>query len=314
MKILCFTLRAGLLFASLFAVGCANHIKVDSHTETEVERQKLSQAVDIETNAGSLITVPLVNVQVQESQNFKVKTYEAKTDYDVVTPYQGLREFYEFPLGLVLLPLGVVVNILDVIPFFGMLPDKMTEPLLDWSFAGMNPFLNIESESRSERQLVKADKKLIDEKDEFLKKPMAGQPLRVDAGGARLDLTLDEHGKTELSMIRLSALTAELEKVSLAVNVDSKEVSREIDVSRQLRSQLGQASAITQKYAALAQTEATPESIRDLDLAAFSADLVSLSKLGFESESLRIEKKALSLMEEQQKAQFQAELDKALKL
>lgn len=302
-----------LVLAATLVTGCANHLKVDTHTETEMERQKVSQAIDIETNAGSLITVPLIAVQVQDSQAFKVKTYEAKTEYDVVTPYQGLRELYEVPLGLVLLPVAVVVNVLDFATL-GLLPNKLTDVPLDWSFAGMNPFMNIESESRTERELVKSDKKLVDEKEEFLKKPFAGKTLQVSASEARIDVILDEHGKAEVSMIRLSALTTNIEKVTLKADNGEKSIQRDIDVSRQLRNQLENASIITGRYADLAATEPTPEAVAALDLKAFSTDLVALSKLGFESESLRIEKKARSLMTEDQRAAFNNELDKALQL
>jgi hypothetical protein len=216
-------------------------------------------------------------------------------------------------MGLVLLPVAVVVNVLDFATL-GLLPDKLTDVPLDWSFAGMNPFMNIESETRTERKLVKSDKKMIDEKEEFLKKPLSGKTLQVSSSGASMDVGLDELGKADVSLIRLSALTTDIEKVTLAVNSDEKNAHKDLDVSRQLRSQLEQASVITAKYSSLAETDPTPEAVAALNLAAFSSDLVALSKLGFESESLRIEKKARSLMTEEQKTAFKNELDKALQL
>jgi len=293
--------------------GCANHIRVDSEVETDVDRKKVSQIVDIETDAGSLVTTPLIHVQVQDSESFDITTYESKTDYDVSTPYQGVRELYEFPAGLLLLPVAIVVNVLDFVTL-GLIPNSATDNLLDWSFTGMNPFLNFESEKRSERTLTKTDKKKIDEKEEFLKKPLAGHVMQVSSNGARIDVTLDEIGKAEFSLIRLSALTSNIEKITLDVNVDSKDTQKDIDVSRQLRSQLEQASVITKKYAAVVEKEPMADVFNSMDMTVFATDLVSLSKLGFESESLRIEKKAQSLMTEEQKLAFKGELDKALKL
>lgn len=52
--------------------------------------------------------------------------------------------------------------------------------------------------------------------------------------------------------------------------------------------------------------------VENIDLSAFAKDLMSLTKLGFEAESLRIEKKGLSLMSEGQKKIFKAEIDKAV--
>ncbi|HXV22114.1 MAG TPA: hypothetical protein VD811_14090 [Desulfuromonadales bacterium] len=302
-----------LIVFCVFLSGCANHLKVETHTETEMVRDKISHAVDIGTNAGSLVTTALVNVEVQESQAFTVKTFESKAEYDVVTPYKGVLEIYEVPMGIVLLPIGVVVNVLDFATL-GLLPNKITDVLLDWSFAGMNPFLNLESENRTERTLKKADKKMIDKKEEFLKKPLANTELLVSSDGAHMNITLDEFGKAEVSMVRLSALSSNIEKIALAVEAGDIKAQKDIDVSRQLRSQLQKASLITKKYAKLAAKDINEVDIQTLDLIGFSTDLIRLSELGFESESLRIEKRALELMSEEQKAVFKYAMDPTLNL
>lgn len=302
-----------LIVFCVFFSGCANHLKVETHTETEMVRDKISHAVDIGTNAGSLVTTALVNVEVQESQAFTVKTFESKAEYDVVTPYKGVLEIYEVPMGIVLLPIGVVVNVLDFATL-GLLPNKITDVLLDWSFAGMNPFLNLESENRTERTLKKADKKMIDKKEEFLKKPLANTELLVSSDGAHMNITLDEFGKAEVSMVRLSALSSNIEKIALAVEAGDIKAQKDIDVSRQLRSQLQKASLITKKYAKLAAKDINEVDIQTLDLIDFSTDLIRLSELGFESESLRIEKRALELMSEEQKAVFKYAMDPTLNL
>ena len=87
---------------------------------------------------------------------------------------------------------------------------------------------------------------------------------------------------------------------------------KEIYVSRQLRGQLQQASVITKKYAGLALYDVNTRDIEKLDLSTFAKDLILLSELGFEAESLRIEKKVMSLMPEGQKRIFQAEMNKSL--
>ena len=302
-----------LIAFCVFFSGCANHLKVETHTETEMVRDKISHAVDIGTNAGSFVTTALVNVEVQESQACTGKTFESKAEYDVVTPYKGVLEIYEVPMGIVLLPIGVVVNVLDFATL-GLLPNKITDVLLDWSFAGMNPFLNLESENRTERTLKKADKKMIDKKEEFLKKPLANTELLVSSDGAHMNITLDEFGKAEVSMVRLSALSSNIEKIALAVEAGDIKAQKDIDVSRQLRSQLQKASLITKKYAKLAAKDINEVDIQTLDLIGFSTDLIRLSELGFESESLRIEKRALELMSEEQKAVFKYAMDPTLNL
>ena len=78
------------------------------------------------------------------------------------------------------------------------------------------------------------------------------------------------------------------------------------------RSQLQQASIITKKYASIAQNDAHANDIENFSLPDLAKDLLSLAKLGFEAESLSIEKKAMSLMSEGQKKIFKAEIVKVL--
>ena len=207
----CFT-KAVMASLCGIAFGCANHVKVDTIAESDVIRTKLSHTIDIETNTGSLVTSPLINANVQENKTFKVATFELKTDYDVVTPYQGLRELYEFPVGVAALPVAVVVNLTDFL-LFGLVPNKFTDSLLDWSFSGMNPFLNIESEERTVRSVIKSDKKLLDEREEHLKKPLFNQEIIVASGDDdSMKITLDQNGKAEISLIRLSSISNNIER------------------------------------------------------------------------------------------------------
>ena len=301
-----------LLSFCLFVTGCANHIKVDTLTETEITRDQLSHSVDIETNAGSLVTNPLINVNVKDNKTFNVKTFEKKSDFDLSTPYEGVRELYEFPMGVVLLPVAVVVNVLDFATL-GLLPDRFTDAVLDSSFSGMNPFLNIESETRVERKLVKSDSKIVDEKEEYFVKPLSSQELSVSTGnGDGMQVMLDVNGKAEVSLVRLSTLSMNIENVILTVKSEDVTTQKDIDVSRQLRSQLVLASDVTNKYANLAKNNVKNEDIQNIDIDVFAKDLMSLTRIGFESESLRIEKKLKSLMLEDQKTEFDIAMDNAL--
>lgn len=301
-----------LLSFCLFVTGCANHIKIDTLTETEITRDQLSHSVDIETNAGSLVTNPLINVNVKDNKTFNVKTFEKKSDFDLSTPYEGVRELYEFPMGVVLLPVAVVVNVLDFATL-GLLPDRFTDAVLDSSFSGMNPFLNIESETRVERKLVKSDSKIVDEKEEYFVKPLSSQELSVSTGnGDGMQVMLDVNGKAEVSLVRLSTLSMNIENVILTVKSEDVTTQKDIDVSRQLRSQLVLASDVTNKYANLAKNNVKNEDIQNIDIDVFAKDLMSLTRIGFESESLRIEKKLKSLMLEDQKTEFDIAMDNAL--
>ncbi|QXE89490.1 hypothetical protein KP001_13660 [Geomonas subterranea] len=305
--------KVSVVVSCLLSLGCANHVKVSTITESQVIRDQKTHTVDIDSNTGSLVTVPQISVAVQDSKAFRVKSYEMKTDYDFSTPYQGLREFYEVPVGVALLPVGVVVNLADFL-LLGLIPNSITDSILDTSFAGLNPFMNIESTSRVERTEIKSDKKLLDEKDEFVKLPLVNKEITVSSGdGASIPVMLDENGKAEISLVRLSAVSDDIEKIIITAKSEDVVSKKDIDVSRMLRSQLQQASAITKKYANLAKKEVKGDDVKQLDIPIFATDLIKLNKLGFEGESLRIERSVMSVMSDDQKSLLKKEIDKLLK-
>ena len=300
------------LCSLVLSFGCANHVKMNTVTESEVLRDLKAHTVDIDTDSPSLVLAPQIKVSVQDSKGFRVKSYEMKTQYDVSTPYQGARELYEVPMGLVLLPVGVTVNVLDF-ALLGLIPNSITDAVLDTSFAGLNPFMNIESDSRTESTKVSSDKKLLDEKDEYLKVPLAKKEIKVSAGdGAAMNVMLDENGKAEINLVSLSAFSEDIDHIVITAASDEVSGKKEIDISRMLRSQLQQASAITKKYAKLVK-DAKGDELKQMDIPAFAGDLMKLNKLGFESESLKIEKGAMSVLSEEQKTTLKKEIDKLLK-
>ncbi|MBJ6749223.1 hypothetical protein [Geomonas anaerohicana] len=305
--------KISVVLSCLLSLGCANHVKVNTITETQVARDLKTHTVDIDANTGSLVTMPQISVLVQDSKAFRVKSYEMKTDYDFSTPYQGVRELYEVPVGIVLLPVGVVVNVLDF-ALLGLIPNSITDSILDTSFAGLNPFMNIESDTRVERTEIKSEKKLLDEKDEFVKLPLANKEITVSSGdGATIPVLLDDNGKAEISLVRLSAVSDDIEKIIITAKSDDVVSKKDIDVSRMLRSQLQQASVITKKYANLVKKDVKGDDLKQVDIAVFAGDLMKLNKLGFEGESLRIERNAMSVMSDEQKTLLKKEIDKLLK-
>lgn len=128
-----------------------------------------------------------------------------------------------------------------------------------------------------------------------------------------MSVMLDENGKAEISLVRLSAVSEDIEKIVITATSDNVSGKKEIDVSRMQRNQLQQASAITKKYANLVKKDVKGEDLKQIDIAIFANDLMKLNKLGFESESLRIERSAVSVMSEEQKNLLKKEIDKLLK-
>ncbi|MBJ6799437.1 hypothetical protein [Geomonas propionica] len=55
------------------------------------------------------------------------------------------------------------------------------------------------------------------------------------------------------------------------------------------------------------------DDLKQIDIPIFATDLMKLNKLGFEGESLRIERSVLSVMSDEQKTLLKKEIDKLLK-
>lgn len=301
-----------LLATALFMGGCANSLPIQKTVETKVERELKSHHLDITTSEGSsIVNSPVLQVSVQGAKTFTVKNYEHQVAYDVFTPYEGVRELYELPVGIAALPVAVTVNLVDF-ALLGLIPNSFTDALLDVSFAGLNPFLNIESASRFEKTAIKEEKKLIDEKEEFVKKPIAGGSLTVTAGTATTTRTLDANGKAELPLLSMgAALTEGADHLLLAAESEGAKATLQLDIGRQLGARLQQAGAITGKYregalADLYGNGAVP------DVKAMATDIAALSRMGFEKESKGLEKRLLQLLKESEQAQLRKEIATAL--
>ena len=87
--------------------GCANYIKDYEASEDRVIRTPIGSKHDIifkpAVPADSEFTAVAITVNKQ-----KVKKYQVFIKGRVETPYKWWREFYEFPCGLVLVPVSLL--------------------------------------------------------------------------------------------------------------------------------------------------------------------------------------------------------------
>lgn len=302
-----------LLAMAFLLGGCANSLPIQKTVETNVERELKSYTLDITTSEGrSIVNSPLLQVSVQGAKTFTVKSFEHQVAYNVFTPYQGLRELYEIPVGIATLPVAVTVNMADFL-LLGLIPNSLTDTLLDVSFAGLNPFMNIESESRFKKEVLSEEKKLIDEKEEFVKKPLAGGTLTIAAGTAKITQTLDANGKAEVALLPLgSALTEGEEHLLLEAESEGTKATLQLDFGRQLEARIKQAAAIAGKYSAEALTAASNADGAAPDIKAMAADIATLSKMGFDKESKGLEKMLLQTLKESDQGQLRQEITNAL--
>ena len=142
---------AGALIALVLG-GCANHVRYVDVLEEETRTDLRSQEHAIEGGGDTLrtsrITLKLV----------RIETYEDRIERRTVrqqeyTPYAGWRELYEVPGGLVSVPLSLGFNVLGAV-LLGFIPDEAVRGYTSWTYAALNPALNVESAERMQRRPV----------------------------------------------------------------------------------------------------------------------------------------------------------------
>ena len=148
------------LCVALFMGGCANQLPQRSEHEARTERKLLDHSLRIELGE-PLLELPQRRIRVLDQKTFEVTDFEVTRRYDRYTPYQPWRELYEIPLGAVAVVAGIGANVLNVV-MLGHLPESATRDWISYGFAGLNPFVNVESNGRSQQNLASLDEQRRD--------------------------------------------------------------------------------------------------------------------------------------------------------
>jgi len=142
-----------LLSISFVALaGCANHIRYVDANEEHHDLQVRSTAYLIESPT-PVIEHDLVQLRLFKLEVDDDKTRRSTTKFDEFTPYQGVRELYEVPLGMVSVPLAFLLNVARVLTF-GMIPGQSVDNFTTWAFTAVNPFMNTADPTRVETRPV----------------------------------------------------------------------------------------------------------------------------------------------------------------
>lgn len=187
------------LCVALFISGCANQLPQRSEHEARTERKLLDHSLRIEVGE-RLLELPQRRVRILDQKTFEVTDFEVTRRYDRYTPYQAWRELYEIPLGAVAVVAGIGANVLNVI-MLGNLPESATRDWISYGFAGLNPFINAESNGRSQQNLESLDEQRRDARLEYSSLPWAERPVLVIAGTETHELTTDRNGMLRVNLL-----------------------------------------------------------------------------------------------------------------
>lgn len=275
------------LCGTLFLSGCANHLPQRSEHEERLERKLLDHRLQIEVGEPKVLELPQRRVRVHEQKSFEVTAFEVTRRYDRYTPYQPWRELYEIPLGAVALVGGIGANVLNVVAL-GRIPDTATKDWISYGVAGLNPFMNAESNGRAEQNLASIDEIQQDRRMEYSNLPWAERPVQVKAGKESFELLTDSNGVLRLNLLD-SPFTEQdisrLNQILLSVQDGQDEVRGEASllVSHTLRGKLREAHDLIF------------DDLEDDDVAQWVHRVKRLSDLGLEEEASELEQSLIEL-------------------
>lgn len=196
-KFLLITVASAL---TLVFAGCANAVRTYDDTEDQIDRTTIG------TKRMVIVPEKLDNFEFDATaatvNKQKVKRYQAFIHGELVTPYDGWRECYEIPAGLALVPVSLCSHILSVFTF-GVYPFSFSNDITDLAYSGLNPCLNWESETRSEKHPLETSRKLVDEQEEDTITPIPNAEIILTTGESSRSFKTNEFGVVKLKFVGL---------------------------------------------------------------------------------------------------------------
>lgn len=276
-----------LLGAALLLSGCANQLPQRSEHEERIERKLLDHSLQIEVGEPRVLELPQRRVRVHEQKTFEVTAFDVTRRYDRYTPYQPWRELYEVPLGAVAVAGGIGANVLNVV-LLGSLPDSATKDWISYGFAGLNPFINVESNGRSQQNLASLEERRQDARMEYSSLPWTERPVLVKAGKQSHELLTDRNGILRLNLLDSPFAEQDVTRIAtLLLSVEDPQSAARADasllVSRTLRGKLQEAHDLIYN------------DLEGDDVAQWVHRVKRLSELGLEEEASELEQSLIEL-------------------
>lgn len=276
-----------VLCAALLLAGCANHLPQRSEHEARTERKLLDHSLRIEFGDPLVLELPQRRIRVQEQKTFEVTDFEVTRRYDRYTPYQPWRELYEIPLGAVAVVAGIGANVVNVVAL-GNVPTTATRDWISYGFAGLNPFMNVETNGRSQQNLASVQEQRRDARLEYSSLPWAERPVTVQAGEQSHQLNTDRNGILRLNLLDgpfADQDIAQIGKLQLSVedDADNTRADAVLLVSHNLRSKLQEAHALIF------------DDLEGDDVSRWVYRVKRLSELGLEEEASELEQSLIEL-------------------
>ncbi|MCM8531972.1 MAG: hypothetical protein NE330_12480 [Lentisphaeraceae bacterium] len=292
-----------ILLIPVLLTSCANHLR----TETLNDPKKVTSEPELEYFIlldSEVVNSHRISLKVEQLEKREVKDAQDISEVEFYTPYQGAREFYEFPVGVVLLPVAVVVNLTDFV-LLGLIPDRITDKTLDMSFAGMNPALNIESTERSENKILKTYEKVIHVGEDIKRVPARLTDVTISSGENFKEVVkTDEKGALVIDLLSKNFLVniSDLRELNISAGKDKSEDKKTIVLARELSFNIKKAKKKLLSYFQSKSPEALAETIHYLE-----------KELKFEKLGADLEKRELAGKDGEFKKAYEKKLESLFK-
>lgn len=284
--------------ALLAAGGCRNYLQDVDTTTTDYERTVKKQIILVEPQEKNETTGEL-RFKISEHVETEVKVFSVHNTLSRFTPYQGWRELYEIPVGLMIFPVGICSHILNVFSF-GIFPYTWCWAMDCYGLACLNPIMNAESDSRYDDEPQRSRRELVDTKTESTTTLKSRTTVSLRAGESALHQRTDEAGVVGFVLLDLNGNGPTLQNGEREVRLfvgNARTPAEKWVVSRDLQHRLEEASEAIRHYRKAPTGKALFDCVSKLEKLKF----VQLS-YGLEQGELRRNAKNSAFIQEFKKA------------
>ena len=182
---------------------------------------------------------------------------------------------------------GVGANVVNVFAL-GNLPDSVTKDWISYGFAGLNPFMNVQSHGRAQQNLAGIDEVEREKRTEYSSLPWSERPVEVKTGKQTFELTTDRNGVLRLNLLDSPFSEHDLSRISkLQISVadaqDDVHSDSSLAISGNLRGKLLEAH------------ELIYDDLEDDEVSQWVHRVKRLSELGLEEEASELEQSLIEL-------------------
>jgi len=269
-----------LLAGTALLPACANHVRYSSDAfETSV--REVVHADTVVEPRERVLQKPELELDLLADETAVVRKLRTRVRSDEYTPYKSGYELWEVPVGAVCVPVLTVLRVVDLVGL-GLVPDRSLDDLAGFTFAALNPLLNLESETRLRRKEVSRETEELDRSVERDLRPLPGARLALAIDPrSPVRFSSDARGRVHSDLLALvpEGLPGRPRAVRVAVEGDGKRDPHviEIPLSHALAARLAQAIEVRRRARAPgAAPEAVGRSLAELDALGFSASALAL--------------------------------------